>query len=320
MFALSRLKIVIAGGTGFIGTYLANLWAQQHEVVVLTRKQSVTSNNSYQSQHLSSLVQQVLWDGIHSGDWEQQIDGAHLVINLAGKSVNCRYNTNNRKAILESRVQSTETIGAAIAKAVHPPKLWINSSSATIYRHAMDRPQTELDGDIQNDFSVQVCKAWEAAFFNVRTPFTRKVALRTAITLGNGGVLVPFQRLVRFGLGGHQGSGNQMFSWIHIYDLANIITFLYDHAALEGVFNACAPNPVTNKVLMHTLRKLMHVPFGLSANEWLLRLGAYFIGTEVELLLKSRWVLPQNLLDAGFKFTYPNIDNALINLLNTQNK
>jgi uncharacterized protein (TIGR01777 family) len=320
MFTLSRLKIVIAGGTGFIGTYLANLWAQQHEVIVLTRNKQVADNNTYKHLQLSPLVQQVIWNGTSGGNWESVIDGAHLVINLAGKSVNCRYTAANRKAILESRVRSTEAIGAAIAKAIHPPTLWINSSSATIYRHATDKPQTEANGDIHNDFSVQVCKAWEAAFFKIRTPFTRKVALRTAITLGHGGVLVPFQRLVQMGLGGKQGNGNQMFSWIHIADIANIIAFLYDRTDLAGVFNVSAPNPVTNKVFMHTLQQLMGVPFGLTANEWLLRLGAFIIGTEVELLLKSRWVIPEKLLDAGYNFMYPRIDMALQHILNSKSK
>ena len=310
-------KIVIAGGTGFIGRELVKFFSND-ELIVLTRGISNVQTNSYDKNQPLPTNQQlrfVTWDAATKGDWCKELDGADIVINLCGKSVNCRYTTTNKEAIFSSRTNPTKAIGEAIARSVDPPRLWINAASATIYRHATDRPQDEYNGEIENDFSVQVCKTWEKTFFDCRTPFTRKVALRTAVTLGNGGVMIPYFNLVKFGLGGKQGSGKQMYSWIHVKDLFNIINWIEDHKEMEGLYNAAAPNPVTNDFFMSTLRKVCGDRFGLPAYEWMLKIGAAIIGTEVELLLKSRWVLPTKLLESGFKFEFPLIEQAFSQII-----
>lgn len=261
------------------------------------------------------------------------VDGASLVIGLAGKSVNCRYTAANRAEILRSRTQTTEALNWAIAAATHPPALWVNSSTATIYRHAEDRPMTERSGEIGSGFSVEIARAWEAALFTGDLPSTRRVALRSAIVLGDGGVLGPLCTLTRIGLGGPQydgrwpisrarraagtahlrgaGSGQQRFSWIHIEDVAQIIDFLEATPELEGPINASAPNPVDNRSFMASIRRVLGVRFGPPTPRWMLELGAIAIRTETELVLKSRWVLPERLVDAGYTFAYPDLEPAL---------
>ncbi|TKJ89929.1 TIGR01777 family protein [Paenibacillus sp. CFBP13512] len=294
-------KVVLAGGTGFIGQYLEKKFtAMDIDVQIISR----------QSPHIA-------WD-----DYQgivQALDGAEMVINLAGKSVNCRYNEQNKREIMNSRVETTQILGNAILDCEHPPAVWINSSTATIYRHAEDRPMTETKGEIGTGFSVDVAKAWEEAFFAFNLPHTRQAALRIAIVLGpGGGVMTPFQNLVRFGLGGHQGSGKQMFSWIHVEDLFQIILFIQEWESLEGVFNCTSPNPVTNRELMATMRKVMHRKGGLPASTWMLNLGARIIRTEPELVLKSRWVVPNRLIKEGFMFKYGRLEKALQHILHTK--
>lgn len=304
---MSPKKIVIAGGTGFIGEYLAARYANQgHKVVIISRFTKLQAGN----------VSYVLWDGKTIDTWANEIDGADLLINLAGKSVNCRYNDANMRAIYDSRTGSTMVLGEAIAKAKNPPKLWINSSTATIYRHAEDRPMDEDNGDIGTGFSVDVARKWEKAFFDCDTPNTRKVALRIAIVLGpRGGVMVPYRNLAKLGLGGKQGSGKQMFSWVHIDDVASIIDFLETHPQLEGVYNVSAPNPVNNKEFTRLVRYAYGVKVGLPATKLMLELGAILIGTETELLLKSRWVLPKRLIAAGYNFKFPELAPALADIV-----
>jgi len=294
-------KVVLAGGTGFIGQYLEKKFtAMDIDVQIISR----------QSPHIA-------WD-----DYQgivQALDGAEMVINLAGKSVNCRYNEHNKREIMNSRVETTQILGNAILDCEHPPAVWMNSSTATIYRHAEDRPMTETKGEIGTGFSVDVAKAWEEAFFAFNLPYTRQAALRIAIVLGpGGGVMTPFQNLVRFGLGGHQGSGKQMFSWIHVEDLFQIILFIQEWESLEGVFNCTSPNPVTNRELMATMRKVMHRKGGLPASTWMLNLGARIIRTEPELVLKSRWVVPNRLIKEGFMFKYGRLEKALQHILHTK--
>jgi uncharacterized protein (TIGR01777 family) len=210
---------------------------------------------------------------------------------------------------------ATTILGAAIKQTSKPPSLWINGGSATIYRHATDKPQDEYTGEMHNDFSVQVCKAWEQSFNVIELPDTRKVILRMAIVFGKGGVLVPYSRLVKFGLGGKQGNGKQMFSWIHIADLISIVEWLYKNNNANGTYNASAPNPVSNNEMMHEIRKCLGILFGLPAPAWLLKIGAQLIGTETELLLKSRWVVPARLLKEGYTFKYPSLPTALKDIL-----
>lgn len=291
-------KVVLAGGTGFVGQDFAQRFRKQgYEVLIISR----------QPGHIA-------WED-RAGIVEA-LEEAEMLINLAGKSVNCRYTEENRKVILESRTRTTRILGEAVLACNHPPELWINSSTATIYRHAEDRPMTEKEGEIGSGFSVDVAKAWEQAFFEFSLPSTRQIALRIAIVLGEGGVMVPMTNLVRFGLGGSQGAGTQHFSWIHIEDLFRMVIYMQEHPHLNGVFNASSPHPVTNRELMARLREKMGVRIGLPSPRWMLELGARFIQTETELVLKSRWVIPERMEREGFTFTYGTLDTALAEILN----
>lgn len=289
-------KAVIAGGTGFIGAYLKEKYERLgYQVYIISR----------QSGHIQWGDAQGMVDAL---------DGAKLVINLAGKSVNCRYTEANKREIFNSRTETTETLGHMIEACKKAPELWVNASTATIYRHAEDRPMTEDGGEIGRGFSVEVAKAWEDRFFSFQLSKTRQVALRIAIVLGDGGVMEPYRKLVKYGLGGKQGSGRQMFSWIHIEDLYRMVRFVQHRDELAGVFNAAAPNPVTNKEWMKILRQSMNRRTGLPASKWMLETGAAALRTETELILKSRWVVPERLVREGFRFRYPALGNALADL------
>jgi uncharacterized protein (TIGR01777 family) len=316
---MKNKTIILAGGTGFIGQALAARWGRDNRIIILSRRESGASNNTYGRKPLRGeegySISYRHWDGRHVAEWGG--DPVDLVVNLAGRSVNCRYTARNRRAIFDSRTDATQAIGDAIRRLVVPPKLWINITSATIYRHAEDHPQDEYTGEIGEGFSVEVCKRWESCFFSQRTPFTRKIALRTAIALGDGGAVVPYLRLARFGLGGRQGNGRQRFSWVHVEDIAGAIEWLFDRPALEGVYNMSAPNPETNTCFMETLRRLTHTHIGLPAPAWFLQLGAWIAGTETELLLKSRWVVPAKLLETGFRFRYDHLETALEDIIKT---
>jgi uncharacterized protein len=307
---MKNKKIVIAGGSGFIGQALVAYFSKYNNVIVLSRNAGEV-NNAYSQSMLTNAITNVYWDGKTLGNWCKVIDGSDVVINLCGKSVNCRYTKANKQAIFDSRTTPTKAIGEAIRLCKQPPTLWLNAASATIYRNATDKPQDEFVGEIENDFSVQVCKKWEASFFEQETAFTRKVALRTAITLGNGGVMIPYFNLLKFGLGGKQGSGKQMYSWVHIDDVCGIIDFVYNHTNVEGMINVSSPNPVTNNTFMQVLRQQTNTNIGLPAFTWMLKIGAALIGTETELILKSRWVLPTKLLNYGYQFKYPHLEQAV---------
>lgn len=316
---MKHKKIIIAGGSGFIGEEMIRYFGKDNELYILTRQvtDALNNRNHYHSLTANDLqhVQYIKWDAETTGDWVQYIDGADVIINMVGKSVNCRYTTKNRQQIFDSRTNSVNAIGKAIGLCKKPPELWINASSATIYRNASDRRQDEYTGEIQNDFSVQVCKIWEKTLYEQDTPGTRKVALRMAITLGSGGVLIPYFNLLKFGLGGRQGSGNQMYSWVHAKDTCRMIEWIYDHKNLSGTFNCSSPNPVTNAEFMRVLRKVTGHKFGLPAYEWMLKIGAPLIGTETELVLKSRWVVPTKIIETGFAFKYPLLENALSDVI-----
>lgn len=289
-----KQKIVIAGGTGFIGSYCADKFrALEYDVVIISRRDG-----------------HVQWDD--PAAITNALENAELVLNLAGRSVDCRYNEKNKREILTSRTETTKAIGEAILRCENPPPLWINAGTATIYRESRDRPMTEEGGEIGSGFSVDVAKAWEAMFYSFTLPRTRRVVLRTTIALGNGGgAMKPFMLLTRFGAGGKQGDGNQMFSWIHVEDLYRIIRFVQDHPEINGPVNAAAPDPVTNAQFMKTLRDKMHRSVGIPTPTPLLKIGAFVIRTEPELLLKSRWVLPEKLENNGFEFKYPTADAAV---------
>lgn len=285
--------IVLAGAGGFIGQYFAEHYRKAGwQVRIISR------NGPYDWLHLDRLT--------------EALEGADLLVNLAGRSVNCRYTAANRQEIMDSRVTTTNLLGQAMSACESPPALWINASSATYYRHAEDRPMSEAEGEIGSGFSVEVAKAWEDACFAWQIPNVRQVALRIAIVLGDdGGVMTPFRNLVRYGLGGKQGSGRQMFSWLHMEDLQRIVDYLAQHPDLSGVVNAAAPHAVTNAELMRLLRETMGRRIGLPAAPWMLELGARVIGTETELVLKSRWVVPEKLLQHGFVFRYHHLREAL---------
>ena len=300
-----RLKVVIPGGSGQVGTVLARDFHRRGaDVVVLSRTPAVQP------------WRVVAWDGAHVGDWQQEIDGCDVVINMAGRSVNCRYSDANRREILESRVQSTRAVGKAIAQSQTPPRLWLQASTATIYAHTYDRANDERPGIIGGAeasapdswrFSIDVARAWEAAFDEVLLDRTRKIALRSAMTLSPdaGGVFDTLRRLARRGLGGTAGDGRQFMSWVHYEDFNAVIRWLIDHQEIDGIVNVASPNPLPNAEFMRILREECGAPFGLPATEWMLELGAIFMRTETELVLKSRKVVPTRLLESGFVFSFP---------------
>ena len=293
-----KKKIVLAGGTGFVGRYF----------------QEKFTNLGYDVKIISRQSPNIPWD--NNTRVIEALENAEMLINLAGKSVDCRYNAKNKREILKSRIETTNILGNAVLACNNTPPIWMNASTATIYRHAEDKPMGEETGEIGAGFSVYVAKEWESAFFAFKLPQTRKVALRMAIVLGeNGGVMGAFENLVKYGLGGAQGSGNQKFSWIHVEDLYNIVLFLKENEALTGVFNCSAPYPVTNRELMNHLRKAMNVKFGLPSPKWMLEIGAHFIRTETELILKSRWVIPERLESEGYTFKFEKIETALEQIL-----
>jgi uncharacterized protein (TIGR01777 family) len=273
-------KIILAGGSGFIGKILADHFlGKGDEVVILTRKSSAVKNK----------VRYVNWDARITGAWVTELENANVLINLTGKSVNCRYNTANKKEIFASRLNATNVLSQALTMCENPPRLWINAASATIYRHAEDHPQDEFTGEFGTGFSVDVCKQWEAAFFAHKIPDVRQIGLRIAIVLGkNGGVMSYLFKLGRFGLGGTQGNGNQYFSWVHENDLICIIDFLIGNKQLTGIFNVSSPNPVQNNKLMQTIRQVIKMPFGFPTKVWMLKIGVLLLRTETELILKSR--------------------------------
>ena len=310
------LRIVIPGGTGQIGQILARHFHERgHQVTVLARHPKPTQWRT------------LLWSGYDLGDWSKSIDGSDVVINLAGRSVNCRYSAANRRDIVNSRTITTGLIGQAIAQASEPPRIWLNASTATIYRHSVDASIGEDEKAIGGDeagvpanwrFSVDVATAWERAFFAPDLQATRRVALRSAIAMSpdRGGAFDHFLRLVRWGLGGAIGSGRQYISWIHDVDLIRAVEFLISHSEISGIVNVASPHPVPNRKFMNCLRRSWCTSYvGFPAPSWILPLGALLLRTETELVLKSRRVIPQRLLDAGFDFHFPNWRGACQDLV-----
>jgi uncharacterized protein (TIGR01777 family) len=297
--------IVIAGGSGYLGGVLARHFTRQSRpVVILTRR----------PQAASAFARFVQWDGQTLGPWTRELEGADAVINLSGRSVNCRYNERNRREILESRVRPTHVLGQALVLCADAPKVWLNASSATIYRHSLDEPMDE-NGEVGKGFSVDVCQQWEKTMSDFPLQRTRKVALRITIVFGPGGpAFQTFHRLVRFGLGGKMGPGTQYMSWIHEDDFARAVDWIIGHENLKGPVNIASPNPLPNREFMREFRKVCRRP-GLPAATWMLGLGAMIIGTETELILKSRRALPGQLQSGGFQFKFPKWPDAVRNIV-----
>jgi len=305
-----RNRIVVAGGSGFIGRLLTDrLVSGNNDVIVLTRSLGPVAQS----------IRQVGWDGRTLGDWARELEDARALINLAGRSVNCRYNERNRREILESRVDSTRVLGEAIARSSKPPPVWLNASTATIYKHTFDRQMDEATGEIgatpeaKDAFSIEVARAWEEAFFEASTPATRKVALRTAMVFAasKGGVYRVLRGLTRWGLGGTIAGGRQYISWIHEADFGRSVEWLIDQDDFSGPINVASPNQIPQREMMRIIRRELGVPFGLPATRRMLEIAAFFHRTEAELILKSRRVVPGRLLEAGFQFRFPRMEDAV---------
>lgn len=296
-------SIIIAGGSGFLGQVLEKHFTQLgHAVKILTRTPKKEND--------------VYWDAKSIDDWACELEISDVLINLTGKSVNCRYTDKNKKEIYNSRIASTQLLGKAIEQCKNPPKVWMNASTATIYKHSLDKEMTEQKGEIGDDFSMSIAKSWEKVFNACDTPKTRKIALRTSIVMGkNGGAFIPLKTLAKLGLGGKQGNGNQNVSFIHEEDFARAVEFIINNTDLYEAINITAPYPTNNNILMKTIRATMGISVGFSHPKWLLKIGAKIIGTETELVLKSRNVIPERLLESGFVFNHPTIDNTISNLL-----
>lgn len=311
----SSLRIVIPGGSGHVGSLLArHLHAQGHKVAVLSRTGAIAPWRT------------VSWDAQSIDDWTSELEGADVLINLCGRSVNCRYSSANRREILDSRIATTRLLGEAIRQAGNPPRLWMNASTATIYRHALDRAMDEATGELGGDepgapstwnFSIEVAAGWEEAFSAADTPATRKVALRSAIVMSpeRGGPFALLSRLVRLGLGGQAGSGKQFVSWIHYLDFIRAIEHVIHHEELRGAVNLAAPNPLPNAEFMTALRRAWGKSIGISAPVWLLEAAAVLLRTETELVLKSRRVVPGCLLESGFQFGFSDWPRAAMDLV-----
>lgn len=299
-------KLIIAGGTGFLGQALSAYFKDSYDdIVILSRSESKTEGK----------LRYLRWDARSQGAWCRELEGATALINLCGKSVNCRYTEKNMALIFSSRLESTAVLGESILACKTPPLVWINGASGTIYRHSETEPMTERGGETGSGFSVEVCKAWEHVFDNFQLPATRKVNLRIAMVMGKtGGVFPELMSIVKKGLGGTMGKGTQQVSWIHIGDFCRMVAWSIENRRVQGIYNSVAPTPVSNKVLMQKLRKKAGIPFGLPAAAWMLEIGAFFIGTETELILKSRYSYPERALQEGFQFRHQTIDSCLSDL------
>ncbi|REC54907.1 TIGR01777 family protein [Chryseobacterium piscium] len=297
------MKIIIAAGTGFLGKNLEKYFTEKgNQVYILTRN--------------PKRKNEIRWDAKTLGEWKNLLEGSDVLINLAGKSVDCRYTEKNKREIYDSRINSTKVLQQAVDNCINKPKIWLNASSATIYVYSEKHLNTEENGIIGDDFSMNICKSWEEEFFKTKNPDTRKVALRTSIVLGNnGGAFTKLKMITKLGLGGKQGRGNQNVSWIHIDDFCRAVEWIIENEDISGKINVTAPNPLNNEEFMRKLRKEMKILFGLNAAVWQLEIASVFLKTETELLLKSRNVYPEKLIINGFKFSYPDIETAFKNLV-----
>ncbi|MDO6597822.1 TIGR01777 family oxidoreductase [Oceanihabitans sp. 2_MG-2023] len=296
--------ILIAGGTGFIGQTLEDFFSKKGYTVKILSRNPKREN-------------EILWNAkTIENSWISHLENLDVLINLTGKTINCRFTDANKKAIKESRIIATELLGQAIDTCQNPPKLWMNSSTTSIYKEAFTEERTEDSTTFGNDFEAEVATVWEKAFYKTVNPKTRKIILRTSIVFGNSdGAFVPLKKLTQFGLGGKQGNGKQMVSWIHETDFARAVDFLIQNKEAVGPFNLCVPKPTDNATMMQDFRKAMHVTIGIPSPKFMLQIGALFMQTEPELILNSRNVIPKKLLESGFIFQFSTITSAVKNLI-----
>lgn len=302
-------KIVIAGGTGQLGTAITNHFKNlSEEIIILSRTKTPQVGNR----------KVVVWDAASLGEWWRELEGADMLINLAGKNINCRHNKRNKEEILNSRLKSVEILAAACMKCSKPPELWIQSSSAAIYDHSQLRPMPETELTVASGFLADVCKAWENSFWQ-ETKFLnsiRKVVLRISLVLGKSEGAFPYLRaLSQLGLGGMAGNGRQYMSWVHETDVAGMVQWIASHREILGPVNCASPFAVNNNEFMKVLRKELGIPLGIPAPGMLIKIAAAVIGTEASLILDSMWVVPEKLLLSGFEFRYPNLDGAVKDLI-----
>ncbi|MGI8436141.1 MAG: TIGR01777 family oxidoreductase [Chthoniobacterales bacterium] len=298
-------RIILAGGSGFLGSNLSEMLLRGgHEVVVLTRSATRSRGG----------IRFVQWDGKSLGAWAAEVEGARALINLTGKSINCRHTPDARREIINSRINSVHVLGQAIAACAAPPPVFVQVSGIGYYGDIGDRIVDE-SARLGDGFMAEVCRQWEAAFNTLSLPQTRKALLRIGVVLGReGGALKTLGTLTRWGLGGSAGSGDQYLSWIHLQDLMQMFTSLVERADCTGVFDGTAPNPVTNREFMRELRRVLHRPWSPPAPAPLVRLGAWAMGTEPDLALSSCRAVPRHFLERGFDFRYANLRPALENL------
>lgn len=305
-------RMILAGGSGFVGGLLTSYFEELGwDCVVLTR-------------HRPQSAREVQWDGVHRGDWESGLEGADVLVNLCGKSVNCRYHSRNRRELMDSRLDPTRLLGEVMAELNTPPGVWIQASTATLYRHTFGDPWDET-GDIgahpdaKDAFSIELATAWEDAFRDAVPAGARPVLLRSAMVLGRGNdhnnVLSVLGRLTRFGLGGKMGHGRQYVSWIHERDFCRAVDWIMAHSEVEGPVNVCSPNPLPNHRMMRILRRHLRRPVGIPAPARALELGAFLLRTETELIIKSRRVIPGRLLNEGFEFEFSDFSKAVEDLM-----
>jgi len=306
---MKKKHLIIFGANGFLGRYLTRYFLEKDwRVTTIARHEK----------GLAEGVEFLEWDGENQGDWVESLSGADALVNLAGRTVNCRYNDRNKKQIFESREKSTSVISEAVAALPEDerPTVWLNSSTATIYRHAEDHYQDEDNGEMGSGFSVEVAKSWEKHFFAGREDGVRRIALRTAMVLANepGTVFDYLMKLSQFGLGGPVGGGEQRVSWLHVEDFCRAIDWLIENEEGQEIYNLSAPEALTNAGVMKVFRGLARCPLGLPATKWMAEIGAFCLRTETELILKSRWVYPKRLLDEGFSFRYPEFAKGMTQL------
>jgi uncharacterized protein len=304
------MRIVIPGGSGHVGRMLSRYFHDhRHDVTVLSRTPE------------SALWKTAAWDGRTLGAWAATLEGCDACINLAGRSVNCRYNATNRAEIYNSRIDSTRVLGEAISRAARPPRVWLNASTATIYRHALDQPMNEATGDLGGNepgapktwnFSIKVARDWETSFFAADTPQMRKVAMRCAVIMSAepGAPFSLLSRLVRLGAGGANASGEQFISWVHETDFVRAVEWLIANESMDGAVNIASPHPLPNQEFMRVLRAAWGRRIAIPSSPWMLEAAAFVLRTETELILKSRRVVPGRLLQAGFPFEFPQWPSA----------